>query len=417
MKPLQHVTLRAGRGFARELGWEASALSPAPRGLGGEARAHLQDVPRHGAQLRGHWRPRRQASRERHALWREFRLPSGREWHAAVPRCAASGEREARAAAPFRMRFTPRRSIARIRGAKGGSLRATRPPTLGQRVNECRALAQGSGSGKIRRGNLRSSRDPACLRAGPAAAPLLGSHLTHPCFGVCWRKQKPSLSPSLQTRKRSGEISSSRTGPRLRVSGEAACCRGRWRGRPSSGACTAGARCGRRRVARRSARPTLPPPPPGGPAGQARRRRRHEPGRVAAEVDLPRARALLDGLLVPRGCARGQRCARIPDRLAAAAGDARACVRACARRGCPWPDLRTHPPPRAGLTVPFAVKWAVESSRTPEPKQPPTTREVRARGRPPAWFAGPWEPGRANPAQAHGLLCAAPPTTSRRCRT
>ncbi|GBF88536.1 hypothetical protein Rsub_01251 [Raphidocelis subcapitata] len=30
----------------------------------------------------------------------------------------------------------------------------------------------------------------------------------------------------------------------------------------------------------------------------------------------------------------------------------------------------------AGLTVPFAVKWAVESSRTPEPKQPPSTREM-----------------------------------------
>jgi hypothetical protein len=32
----------------------------------------------------------------------------------------------------------------------------------------------------------------------------------------------------------------------------------------------------------------------------------------------------------------------------------------------------------AGLTVPFLIKWAVDSSSTPEPKQPPTLQEVRA---------------------------------------
>ncbi|KAI8477451.1 MAG: hypothetical protein J3K34DRAFT_463164 [Monoraphidium minutum] len=30
----------------------------------------------------------------------------------------------------------------------------------------------------------------------------------------------------------------------------------------------------------------------------------------------------------------------------------------------------------AGITVPFAVKWAVESSRTAAPRVPPTTREM-----------------------------------------
>ena len=30
----------------------------------------------------------------------------------------------------------------------------------------------------------------------------------------------------------------------------------------------------------------------------------------------------------------------------------------------------------AALTVPFAVKWAIENSRTPEPRTPPSTREM-----------------------------------------